>query len=192
VAALLLTLDTNQLDDDRLGRFSAMIPVPHELACVTVSERERGAGLDVKLGAVPETMVWGESRWGEATWGGPISELFVLDESLLDGGAVLAAEGHVDVLESALTIISNGSFPARGERDSLSEGQRRQLRDAMIFEAHVRHRRHALVTDDARGFIKDGRRPKLERLGQTRIVTFAEFEEASIAGTLMALLEPRA
>lgn len=41
----------------------------------------------------------------------------------------------------------------------------------MIFEAHVRAKQHVLVTADAKGFIKDGRRERLEALGRTRIVT---------------------
>jgi hypothetical protein len=93
-----------------------------------------------------------------------------LHESPLDT-AVLAADEHMNVLEAALRVISDGSFPPSGSRDQLSRGQQRQLRDAMIFEAHTRDRRHLLVTSDAKGFINDGRRQTLEALGRTRIVT---------------------
>jgi hypothetical protein len=113
----------------------------------------------------------------------------VLDESRLDE-TVPPLNSHADVLERALAIISNGSFPPPGNRNALSDGQRRQLRDAMIFEAHVRHRRHALVTRDARGFINEGRRDRLELLGLTRIVTPTELETMADAGRLAELREP--
>jgi len=58
----------------------------------------------------------------------------------------------------------------------------------MVFEAHVRQRRHVLVTGDARGFVNGGRRDALERFGRTRILTPAEFRELSAAGRLVDLL----
>jgi hypothetical protein len=173
---LLLTVDTNQLDAPRIERIRSAIRVPFELACISVTTRKRGEMTLVSdLVSVPETMVWGESRWGEGVWGGPIPELLVLDESPL-GDAILGDDGHVDVFETALRVISAGSFPPPGSREFLTAGQRRQLRDAMIFEAHARARRHVLVTADARGFINDGRRETLEALGRTRIVTPGELE----------------
>jgi hypothetical protein len=187
MTVLRLTLDTNQLDEHQIERLRAAVSIPHEFAYVTVSARERGPGFLIELKVVSETGVWGESRWGGAVWGGPIAELLVLDESRL-GDAVLAADGHVDVLETALKIISNGSFPRSGERESLSAGQRRQLRDAMMFEAHVRRRRHVLVTEDARGFIRDGRRDRLERLGETRVLTPDELEELAASLRLSELV----
>jgi hypothetical protein len=187
---LLLTVDTNQLDVSRIERLQAAISVPHELVCVTVSVRERGEPAQVVLDAIPETMVWDESSWGEGVWGGPIPELAIADESLADE-AVSGPEGHIDVFEKALGIISNGSFPPPRGREHLSDGQRRQLRDAMIYEAHVRHRRHVLVTEDVAGFIRDGRRQKLESLGQTRILTPDELEQLSANEELPRLLSLR-
>jgi hypothetical protein len=186
---LLVTLDTTELDDDRFGRVRAAMSIPYELAYVTVSARERGDELPFVCELVPETGVWDESRWGESVWGGPIPELLVLDESRLDE-AVLADDGHVDVLETALQIIASGSFPRAGERTDLSQGQRHQLRDAMVFEAHVRHRRHVLVTNDQRGFIHHGRRRKLQYLGRAWIMTLEELEERASADQLTALLSP--
>jgi len=57
----------------------------------------------------------------------------------------------------------------------------------MIFEAHVRERHHLLVTKDAKGFISRGRRPKLEALGRTRILTPGELEVLSIRRELECL-----
>lgn len=45
----------------------------------------------------------------------------------------------------------------------------------MAFEAHLRQRRHVFVSDDKKAFISHGRRETLEALGQTRILTSAEF-----------------
>jgi hypothetical protein len=101
---------------------------------------------------------------------------------------VLAAARDVDVFETALAIISDGSFPKRGQRSEMTKGEQHQLRDAMTFEAHVRHRRHVFVTADAKGFVKDGRREKLEHLGRTRILTPDEFRELAEGGRLVELL----
>jgi hypothetical protein len=177
--SLLVTVDTNQLDFPRIDRIRRSLRVPFQLACVSVTERERGpTTLMADLVSVPETGVWAESRWGEAVWAESTPELLTLDESPLDT-AGLAADEHVNVLEAALRVISDGSFPPSGSRDQLSRGQRRQLRDAMIFEAHTRDRRHLLVTSDAKGFINDGRRQALEALGRTRIATPDELEAMS-------------
>lgn len=63
---LRLTLDTNLLDDQALTRVrSCLMNTEHELAVVTVTERERGDGSEIGV-RLPETAVWGESRWGEA------------------------------------------------------------------------------------------------------------------------------
>ena len=45
----------------------------------------------------------------------------------------------------------------------------------MIFEAHVRHRRHVLMTRDERAFMRGGRRERLQGLGNTWIWTAEEF-----------------
>ena len=172
MATLRVTLDTNQLDDEQIERVRARLPADHELAIVTVSNRERG--VEVELRTVTETGVWGESVWGGALWGAQrVAEPFVLGESPLGVGALVDGAG-ADLFEGILAVISNGSFPAPGHRDSLTDGQRRQLRDAMIFLAHVRDGRDLFVTDDRRGFVKNGRREALERLGATKIVTSDE------------------
>jgi len=187
VETVLVTLDTNVLDPGTIERLSNEIDVPCEFAAISVSLRERG-DVDFEIEVVPEVMIWGEGRWGEAVWGGKIPELFVLDESLLDSG-VLAEPDSGDVLEAALAIISNRSFPSPGYRDELSRGEGRQLRDAMVFEAHVRARRHVLVTGDKTGFVKHGRRALLEGLGKTRILTPDEFGDCAREGLLRRLLE---
>lgn len=184
---LLVTLDTNVLDAAEVAKLQLGVEVPCELAAVSVSMRERGDVDDLDIPSVPETLIWGESRWGEAVWGGPIPELLVLGESPL-GSGVASGDQEADVFEAALRIISNGSFPPRGRRENLSPGARRQLRDAMVFEAHVRQRRHVLVTGDTRGFINGGRRDALERLGRTRVLTPLEFRELAAAGRLSELL----
>ena len=181
---LLVTVDTNQLDVGRIERLRRAIRIPFELAWVSVTGRERGElMLAGDLVSVAEMMVPGGSRLGGAVWSGPIPELLVLGESPL-GGAVLAGDDHVDLLEKALRVISAGSVTPQASLDSLSPGQRRQLRDALIFEAHARACRHVLVTSDAKGFINGGRRRTLEALGRTRIVTPNELE-------LMPLAEQR-
>lgn len=185
---LLVTVDTNQLDDSRISRLTAILDLPHELAYVTVTTRERGRTA-VRLAEIVETGVWGESRWGEAAWTRPIPEAWVAGESRA-GEAVAGDDAHTHVFETALAIISAGSFPARGQRAEMAPGQHRQLRDAMIFEAHVRARRHLLLTDDVKGFIRGGRREELERLGQTRIRTSTELEKLAVQGDLALLTVP--
>jgi hypothetical protein len=88
----------------------------------------------------------------------------VLDESRL-GMAALGDDDSPFRFEVALAVMSNGSFPRPGNRDNLSPGQKRQLRDAMILEAHAREGRDVLVSNH-RDFIgKDGAvRRKLEAL----------------------------
>jgi hypothetical protein len=167
---LRVTLDTKVLDSQGLETLShAANDQPIEIAVVTVSERESGRPF-VEFRTLLEGAVWDESEWRRAVGSGPIKETLLLDESRL-GGAVLGSDTRADLLDSILTIITNGSFPKRGERDQLSDPQRRQLRDAMILEAHARHQRDIFVTKDERGFIRNGRRAQLEQLRATRILT---------------------
>lgn len=178
---LLVTLDTNVLDAHRISEIRAAVGNRAiNLATVTVNERERG-GFPVEVDVVPETAVWGESRWDEAVWSGPIPELLVLDETPL-GSGVLSGDRDADVFERVLRIVSNGSFPGPGSRDRLTAPQRRQLRDAMTFEAHCRQRRHLFVSDDKRAFINHGRREALQSLGRTRILTSDEFIALAMSG----------
>jgi hypothetical protein len=189
VRPLLLTLDTNQLDPEQIQRLHAAVSIPHEFAYVTVSGRERGNRAVAVLEPILESGLSDESRWDESVWGGPIPEVAVLGEWRL-GEAVLASSRDGEVLESALRIIGNGSFPRPRSRGSLTPGQRRQLRDAMIFEAHVRHQRHVLVTSDARGFIRGGRRRQLELLGSTRVLAPDELEGLAAFSRLSDLFAP--
>ena len=114
--------------------------------------------------------MWGESEGGSSIWAGPSPETLVLDESPLDS-AVLGTSSAAHHLEQILTVISSGSFPNPGNRDNLTPGEGRQLRDAMILDAHSRVRRDIFVTKDEKGFIRKGRRGALEKLCSTRIMT---------------------
>ena len=67
-------------------------------------------------------------------------------------------------------------------------GERRQLRDAVIFEAYIREARDIFVTKDHKAFIRDGRREKLEATLKTQIMLLEEFKSllqkaAQAAGT---------
>lgn len=153
---LKVTLDTNLLPADDLV---ASVPAERfEFAVVSVTDREMDGASQLATPTdaprIPETMVWGESPWGSALWGDSKSS---------------------DCLERTLTVISEGSFPLAHQRAALTNGQRRQLRDAMIFCAHVREKRAVFVTNDKRGFIRKDRRAKLEEMFDTRILTRQEF-----------------
>lgn len=148
------TIDTNILPADDFTELAKSRR--WEIKIVSVTEREMGHGdrrLQVSgLGKVLERAVWDESEWDDCVFG-------VGD----------------DFLENIIQIISNGSFPKAGCRGQLSDGQSRQLRDAMILEAHAREEREIFVTNDRTGFIDDGRREKLQNLLKTRILTREEF-----------------
>ena len=105
-----------------------------------------------------------------------VLEILVLNESFLNR-AVLASQADVDNFEAILHISSNGSFPCRGDRGSLSAGERRQLRDAQILTSHVAAGRDVFVTDDRRGFISHGRLELLESRLATRILTGHQLRE---------------
>ncbi len=92
------------------------------------------------------------------------------------GEAVFASDEENERLKQILKIISNGSFPF-GTAQPLTKRQRSQLRDAMIFEAHVRSGADAFVTTDSSAFIKDGRRSLLGRTFSTRILDRNELEK---------------
>lgn len=53
--------------------------------------------------------------------------------------------------------------------------EHRQIRDARILRAHVRAGRQVFLTDDTRGFIRDGRRQQFGQTFGTRIMTCDEF-----------------
>jgi len=152
-----VTLDTNVFPAEGLinrAKRAGMI-----VGVISVSRREvEGSSLEDEVGALEctlETAVWGESRWGHALWGG---------------------SGDNERLENMLALVSNGSFPPRGQRENLSNGQRRQLRDAMILFAHIREGRDLLVTNDKAAFIVDSRRAAIETAYKIKIMTANEFE----------------
>lgn len=127
--------------------------------------------------AIVEIGVWGESRWGSFVWSSEsVPETLTLGESRL-GAAALGSAKSPARFEAILAIIGSGSFPKSGQRDSITHGQRKQLRDAMILEAHARERRDVLVTNDRRAFIGPdyGKRAMLEDLCATKIRTVDEF-----------------
>jgi hypothetical protein len=149
-------------------------------SATTVTQREHDkASLVIRFTPFAETAVYDESVYDSgAVYAGDevIHETWVLGESPL-GSAVLGDDDAPKRLEAILGVIGSGSFPKPGPRDSLNSGQRHQLRDAMILEAHAREGRDILVSDDVRGFIgKTGeKRPKLEAICRTRIMTTDEF-----------------
>lgn len=149
-----VTLDTNVFPADDL--IAAVGGRGYALARVSVTDREletSDLGIHNKsVQAVPETAVFGESRFGQAVFASP--------------------EGP-DILEQALRVISNGSFPR--DRSHLSEGELRQLRDAMILEAHIRSGADLFVTNDLRAFICGGRRAALEATLSVSILSRDEF-----------------
>ena len=151
-----VTFDTTERPDSPAVQFA--LRTGWHVAYVSVSVRE-AAGTDFEVDLKPlnqivESGVWGESRWGQALWSG--------------GSEALK-------LEEILNIIANGSFPR--DRSNLSDGQRHQLRDAMILSAHARDRRDVFVTGDQKAFIKGDRREKLEAVALTRILSAIQFIE---------------
>lgn len=183
---LRVTVDTNVLEGDMRRIRDAVKGLDVEIALTTVTLRERGTTKPPEQSVVAETGVWNESRWGEFVWGPspPVFETLTLGESRLGMAALGSAESS-QRFEAILAVTGNGSFPKPGERDELSEGERRQLRDAMILEPHAREARDILVSNDRRAFIgKDGeKRRRLEAICATRIMTVDEFcdEVASLA-----------
>lgn len=138
-----------------------------------MTDREtEGTTFSTSDAAVFETAVYGESRYGRARYARAVPETMVIDESPLDG-SVLGAPDSPATLHAILTVVSNHAFPR--QRVEMTKGQRRQLRDAMALEAHARDRRDVFVSEDVTAFVRHGRRDKLERLCQTRILTVDEF-----------------
>jgi hypothetical protein len=158
---LKITLDTNAVRLDEVGAAIRKLRGGVDIAITTTVAREIGSKYDTsihQLQIVPEFWVMGESPMGVA---------------------VLASKADRDLFEAALDAISNGSFPKPGSRSTLTQGQRNQLRDAMIFCTHVREGRDIFVTKDAKGFgIEAGeQRLRMSALApDTRIMTLGEFE----------------
>ena len=151
-----ITVDTNVLPMNDL--LTAAAAPGYEFAVVTVTERELNTmpyfSAPSEVRRIPETMVWGESKWGQGIYGG---------------------KSDSECFEKVLSIISAGSFPSKTKRENLTSGQSRQLRDAMIFCVHIRERRDIFITNDEKGFVREGRRERLQADFATRIMTREEF-----------------
>lgn len=181
MSQITITLDTSVVNRNQQGEIDiqeitdAAKGLNINIAKTSVANREQGVDPGDQEDVL-ETAVWNESVWGQARWGGPLPETFVLNESLLDQ-AVLADSG--DMLEAILKVSTNGSFPASGKRNNLTETQKHQLRDAMTLEAHVREGRDIFVSDDTKAIGKPGSelRSKLQAMCQTKLMTKVEFIE---------------
>jgi hypothetical protein len=140
--------------------------------CTDVIEAAKRRGLEVFV----VTLTDREMRLSDYRPGvdARILDTFVLGDSEF-GTMVFASETGAALIEQILRIISNGSFPKSGLRNDLTQGQRHQLRDALILAAHVRECHDIFVSDDKRAFVNKGRREKLEHLLSTRIMTASEF-----------------
>lgn len=153
-----VTFDTNVFPANQLIERAKRLGI--EVSVVSVSKREvENTGLSDEiesLSQTPEPFIFGESRWGEAKWG---------------------SKESTTIFERILEIISNGSFPPSGSRESLTSGQRRMFRDAMILCAHLLEGRDVLVTNDIKGFISHGRRESIQREFYTTLMTVDEFKE---------------
>ena len=147
-----VTLDTSAVEPS-VKNHAALLG--YEVQVVTVTAREvAGTSFEVSLGEiqlVSEVAHWGES-WDQAVWGGPDTK---------------------QVEETALDIIASGGFP--NNRAALTGKQRRQLRDAMILEAHVRSGADLFVTNDKKGFVSHGKREAFQEQLGVRVLLVSEF-----------------
>jgi hypothetical protein len=177
---LRVTVDSTVLDRHMARLEAAAEGSEVEILPTTVTLREHGKRLPSPDPFVPETSVYDESAYDSgAVYAASLPVVFetmVFGESGF-GMAAFGAEESPSMLEIILRVIGAGSFPPPGKREALNQGQRHQLRDAMILEAHSRDGRDVLVSDDRRAFIgKDGaRRRTLEAFCTTKIRTVDEF-----------------
>lgn len=132
-----ITLDTNTFPLEHARR--ALHGIEADVAVTTVTTRE----------------LQGSEWHSEALTLHQLTETWVMDESPL-GAAVLGGDGDVLCFEGALRVITNGSFPKPDGPGNLSDVQRRQMRDAMIFCTHLREGRDIFVTDDVKSFGTEG------------------------------------
>jgi hypothetical protein len=153
---LLVTIDSNVLEGERERMRHAIEGLEVEITPTTVTLREHRRQSQIEAAPVFETAVFDESEFGLAAFGDEASPL---------------------LFELILRIVANGSFPKPGKRENLTHGERTQLRDAMILEAHSRDGRDVLVSNDAKAFIgpNDEKRQRLEALCRTKILTVDEF-----------------
>lgn len=151
-----VTLDTNTVDDAEIIQMARSVGL--DVVCTTVTDRE------MENSNVTQVLSQ-DSR---------ISEPLVIGEGRI-GSAAVASDETPETLERLLQIISNGSFPPREQRSNKSEGQKRQLRDAIILCTHIKEGRDIFVTNDSKGFIRGGRREQIEGEFGTKIMTSSEF-----------------
>ena len=148
-----VTLDTSAVEPS-VKNHAALLG--YEVQVVTVTAREvAGTSFEVSVGEiqlVSEVAHWDESKWDQAVWGGPDTK---------------------QVEETALDIIASGGFPKN--RAALTDKQRRQLRDAMILEAHVRSGADRFVTNDKKGFVSHGKREAFQEQLGVRVLLVSEF-----------------
>jgi len=149
-----VTVDTNVSDSKRIFKIAACL------------------GLDIKSTSVTDRELEGTNYNNLAK--SKLLETFVFGESLL-GDCVLGGSKEDDSFEEILNIISNKSFPKCGNRENLSSGELRQLRDAMIINTHAREQRDIFVSNDKKAYVKDERRNILEKRLGTKILTEEEF-----------------
>ncbi|MGE8178558.1 hypothetical protein [Pseudomonas fluorescens] len=151
-----VTVDTNVLPVLDLAPIAAS--AGYKLEVVSVTNRELAntdlAAGAATLGETPETLVLSESYFGMAVLG-DLSQFFDF--------------------EKILAILSSNGFPRN--RETLTARQRNQLRDAMILQSHIRSGKKIFVSNDSRGFVKNGRREVFENLFGIRIFTKPEFIE---------------
>lgn len=138
-----VTVDTNILPLDDLTPLA--YSAGYTLGVISTTLRELD-GTDLieaarKLTQTPEIAMFGESFWD----------------------AVLGDVEHASDFDEILHVITSGSFPPPNGRDNLTPPQRNQLRDALILEAHIRSGNRIFVTQDAKGYIKHGKRAEFEQ-----------------------------
>lgn len=149
-----VTIDTNIFPLDSLQHLAEEAGFVLEVSSVTNRELE---GTDLSdsaqsLGETLETFHFGEGSWGRMVFG--------------------SIEDASD-FEKILRIISSGSHPKN--RENLTPAQLNQRRDALILQSHIRSGKKVFVSNDERGFIKNGRRELFEKAFPIKIFNQAEF-----------------
>ena len=158
---LKITLDTNTVRLNQVGRAIRNISGGADIAITSPTARELGSKYDPALYQLQV-----------------LPELWVLGESPL-GTAALGSESDRALFEAVLDAITNGSFPKPGRRAKLTDGERNQMRDAMIFCTHVREGRDIFVTNDVKAFGEEASAQRQRVVGlarTTQIMTLPEFE----------------
>ncbi len=153
---LRVTLDTNTLPVEEW--LTDQLRARYEFAVISVtSEETKGTSFSVQivpLEEIPKHLAFGDRAFGFGVFGGGTDK---------------------ECLRKALKIISAGAFTDPERTEGLTDGQRRQRRDAEIICTHVRDARNIFVTRDATGFIRSGRRAQFESEFAVRILTPEEF-----------------